>query len=297
MSKDLTFISVSEAAQIADVSNETMRQLCKAGTLRFQKRGQLYYPCKEDVNRYVDSISKVHGIRKDIERYAAQLEKEKETLSIVCDELKEYSFQMGMSPARLDRIMEIMQALLMQYEIYPVNNISKRELELLFMMFRGTPIPDAAKRLDLTQFRVRQIWDKLLEKLASTRNEIERRDQEIESLNQTICSLRLKLENKKYELLPKELQENVELLLRPISSLNLSVRAKQGLAQAQITNVLGLIQCTRSDIKTKRNMGAKSIAEIDQWLKEHNLSYEMISGFEDEDLYELKKDIENGKND
>lgn len=295
MSKELTFISVSEAADLAGVSNETMRQLCKAGTLRYQKRGQLYYPCKEDVNRYADSVSKVHGIRKDIERYAAQLEKEKEALSIACDEMNKYAAQMNVSPARLDRIMEIMQALLVQYEKYPVNNISKRELQLLFMMFHGVPLQQVAKRLDLTQFRVRQIWEKLLEKLESARNEIGRRDQEIEALQQTIQALQLKLENKKHKLLPQELQENVDLLLTPIKTLNLSTRSKQGLDMAEITTVLGLIQSRRSDILMKRNLGKKSLEDIEQWLHAHHLSFEMISGFTEADLEELKKSKE--KND
>ena len=273
----ITFISVSEAANIAGVSNETIRSLCKAGTIRYQKRAQLYYPCKEDINRYVDSISKVHSIRKDIERYASQLDKDKEVISQACAETKAYLEEMKISPYRLDRILEIAQALLQQYETYPPDDLSKRELQLLFLMFKGDSVQQASEQLQLTSMRVRQIWEKVLAKIEVVQNEITRRDKEIESLRGTILQMEKEREKKKYELLPKELQDKADLLLKPISALNFSVRSIQGLATANISTVLELVQSKRSDIRSIRNFGAKSIKEIDQWLNEHNLSFEMTS--------------------
>lgn len=286
--KTITFVSVSEAAELVGVSNETIRSLCKAGTLSYQKRGQLYYPCKEDVNRYADTVSKIHSIRKDIERYASQLDKEKEALSLACDEMKAYLEEIKMSPSRLDRILELTQAILQQYDMFPPEDLSKRELQLLFMMFRGDSPLQAGKRLQLTGMRVRQIWEKVLSKIEVVQNEINRRDKEIEELRETILRMQKEHEKKKYELLPKDLQDKADLLLMPISALNLSVRAIQGLSIANISTVLELVQSKRSDIRSIRNFGAKSIREIDQWLNANNLSFEMISGFTTEDLLELK---------
>lgn len=286
--KTITFVTVSEAAELVGVSNETIRSLCKAGTLSYQKRGQLYYPCKEDVNRYADTVSKIHSIRKDIERYASQLDKEKEALSLACDEMKAYLEEIKMSPSRLDRILELTQAILQQYDMFPPEDLSKRELQLLFMMFRGDSPLQAGKRLQLTGMRVRQIWEKVLSKIEVVQNEINRRDKEIEELRETILRMQKEHEKKKYELLPKDLQDKADLLLMPISALNLSVRAIQGLSIANISTVLELVQSKRSDIRSIRNFGAKSIREIDQWLNANNLSFEMISGFTTEDLLELK---------
>ncbi len=288
----ITFISVSEAANMAGVSNETIRSLCKAGTIRYQKRAQLYYPCKEDINRYVDSISKVHSIRKDIERYASQLDKEKEALSLACDEIKAYLEEIKMSPSRLDRILELNQAILQQYDMFPPEDLSKRELQLLFMMFRGDSPLQAGKQLQLTGMRVRQIWEKVLSKIEVVQNEINRRDKEIEELRETILRMQKEHEKKKYELLPKDLQDKADLLLKPISALNLSVRAIQGLSIANISTVLELVQSKRSDIRSIRNFGAKSIKEIDQWLNAHKLTFEMTTGFTEEDVIMLQKDKE-----
>ena len=155
----ITFISTSEAANVAGVSAETIRQLCKAGTLRFQKRGQLYYPCKEDVNRYADSISKVHSIRRDIERYAAQLEKDRNALRLECESAKKILEDTKMANYRLDRIVELMFALLKQYEKEPIKDISEKDLKLIFMMINGDKLQNIGDEFQITKPTVYRQWN------------------------------------------------------------------------------------------------------------------------------------------
>ena len=291
----LTFISVSEAANIAGVSVETIRQLCKADTIRYQKRGQLYYPCKEDINRYADSISKVHSIRRDIERYATQLEKDKEAIRLAQEETSAQLKELKMLPLRMERIQEIMYPLLRQYEENRVEKISERELELLFMMFRGETFTEAGKKLQLTRERVRQIWMKILRKLVNARNEIELRDAEIERLKNTIQKLEERLDNRRFDSAPQGIKDNIDLLLEPISEQNFSNYTKRGLQFAKIDTVLDLVKCKRSSIRQIRHIGAKSVAEIDQWLAEHNLSFEM-SLPADMDILQLRQYLESNSN-
>lgn len=271
----LTFISVLEAAKIAGVSAETIRQLCKADTIRYQKRGQLYYPCKEDINRYADSISKVHSIRRDIERYATQLGKDKEAIRLAQEETSAQLKELNMLPLRMERIQEIMYPLLRQYEEHRIEKISERELELLFMMFRGESFTEAGKKLQLTRERVRQIWVKILRKLVNARNEIELRDAEIERLKNTIQKLEERLDNNRYESAPQGMKDNIDLLLEPISTIHFSTRTERGLQFAKINTILDLVQCKRSFIKGARCIGQKSMDEIDQWMTAHNLTFEM----------------------
>ena len=291
----LTFISVSEAANIAGVSVETIRQLCKADTIRYQKRGQLYYPCKEYINRYADSISKVHSIRRDIERYATQLEKDKEAIRLAQEETSAQLKELKMLPLRMERIQEIMYPLLRQYEENRVEKISERELELLFMMFRGETFTEAGKKLQLTRERVRQIWMKILRKLVNARNEIELRDAEIERLKNTIQKLEERLDNRRFDSAPQGIKDNIDLLLEPISEQNFSNYTKRGLQFAKIDTVLDLVKCKRSSIRQIRHIGAKSVAEIDQWLAEHNLSFEM-SLPADMDILQLRQYLESNSN-
>ena len=178
----ITFISTAEAADITGVSVETIRQLCKAGTLKYQKRGQLFYPCKEDINRYADSITKVYSIKRDIERYALKLKKDKDALQLAQEELNERLNLLDMFPNRIERIQKLVYSLLRQYSENRTEEITERDVELLFMMFRGDSLKDIGNKLSLSKERARQIWINVLRKLVTVRNEIELRDIEIVTL-------------------------------------------------------------------------------------------------------------------
>lgn len=84
-----------------------------------------------------------------------------------------------------------------------------------------------------------------------------------------------KLDGNKFDSAPQGIKDNIDLVLEPISALHFSTRTERGLYYANINTVGDLIQCKRNDLKAARSMGTKSIEEIEQWLAEHNLSFEM----------------------
>jgi len=73
MDENLTFIPVSDAASIAGVTKETIRNLCKAGTIRYQMHGNFYYPCKQDVEQYASTIAVSHTSVQEIQRSKLEL--------------------------------------------------------------------------------------------------------------------------------------------------------------------------------------------------------------------------------
>ena len=201
--KTITFISTTEAANIAGVSAETIRQLCKAGTIKYQKRGQLYYPCMEDINRYANSIIKVHSIRKDINRYTAKLNQDREALLLAQQELISRLEAIDMIPTRIERIEKLVYSLLRQYSENRIEEFSEREIEVLFMMFRGESFESAGEKLSLSQERIRQVWVKILRKMIVVRNELEYKDLQIAALQKQILELQKIAENKRFELVPQ----------------------------------------------------------------------------------------------
>jgi DNA-directed RNA polymerase subunit alpha len=66
-----------------------------------------------------------------------------------------------------------------------------------------------------------------------------------------------------------------ELLSQPIEVLGLSNRPKNCLKENKIITIADLVAKTEDDLRTIRNLGEKSIEEIIQKLKEHNLSLGM----------------------
>lgn len=289
----ITFISTAEAADITGVSVETIRQLCKAGTLKYQKRGQLFYPCKEDINRYADSITKVYSIKRDIERYALKLKKDKDALQLAQEELNERLNLLDMFPNRIERIQKLVYSLLRQYSENRTEEITERDVELLFMMFRGDSLKDIGNKLSLSKERARQIWINVLRKLVTVRNEIELRDIEIVTLKKRIQHLEEFVENKRFEFIPQEIVENIELLFETINQQNFTLRTKRGLINAGINTVWELVQCKRSKIRYgTSSIGMKSFQEIEKWLSERNLKFELAlpPGM---DLPQIKERINN----
>ena len=274
--KTMSFISVSEAAEIAGVSCATIRSLCKARVIHYQMNGQLYYPCAEDVNRYANSISKVYAIRQDIENYSKKLAKEREILSKECEETTQNIEDVRIAKFRAKRLSEIMFALLQQYEEFPTEEISATDFELIFKVARGDNFQEAAKVVRLTGERIRQIWPILLRKLASARNEIKFRDEQIASLQHIIQNLEEKEKAKKNVIpIPEAIAKYAEFLIMSLDEVPFSSRTARGLQYAELKTVFELVHCKRNYLRALPNIGNKSIAEIDEWLEKHGLSYDM----------------------
>ncbi|MBC7075413.1 MAG: DNA-directed RNA polymerase subunit alpha [Syntrophomonadaceae bacterium] len=74
-------------------------------------------------------------------------------------------------------------------------------------------------------------------------------------------------------LVEKEEEKKDKVLEMSVEELELSVRASNGLKRANINTVGDLIQKTREEMSKIRNLGQKSLEEIERKLKELNLSF------------------------
>lgn len=82
MADSNTYISISHAASLANVSKETIRNLCKRGAIGYEMHANFVYPCKEDVERYAESIATVHASEQELERYKLELQEQVEQLRL-----------------------------------------------------------------------------------------------------------------------------------------------------------------------------------------------------------------------
>ena len=82
----------------------------------------------------------------------------------------------------------------------------------------------------------------------------------------------------------------VELLLKPIDELELSVRAHNCLINAGIKRVIDLVNLSEDDVLKIKNFGRKSLTEVKDSMKAFGLSYGM--NIKEEDLKRLLKERE-----
>ena len=105
-----TFISAAKAAQLAGVTTETIRNLCKAGTLQYQIRGILYYVSKTDVLTYKKDIEAIHEATASITEYRAKVEQDAKELRQKHEDYRERMMFLEMFPKRIVATLEVVKS-------------------------------------------------------------------------------------------------------------------------------------------------------------------------------------------
>ena len=263
-----TFISASEAAMLCGVTPETIRNLCKAGTLRYERRNQFFYPCKEDIEQYFQSIKEVYEIERSIEDYKQEIDKLRGQVGKEKDVLQARLDEMKMFPQRIRYIQDLMLSTLHLYEEY----MTEREIRILSLMLEGDKLEDIADKEHLSYDRTRQILEKAILRVKYVPDKAKSLEVLVAKQEQTIRELQDKLSTGENTLLSTA---QIQILQQSIYGFDLSVRALNGLRAAEIATVKDLVRHQRSDLKDFRNFGEKSLEELDDFLAAHNLSWGM----------------------
>ena len=272
MAEQLTFIPASEAAEMVGVTAQTIRNLCKAKTLRYQMRTNLFYVCREDVEKYAQSISEVNEIERSVEDYKREINKAYEQLRDAKQEMQDRLEDMNIFPERIKNITNLLMSLIPHF----VDNLMEREVEIVMLILQGEKISDVAQKLQLTRDRTRQIWEKAIRKMSYFPNEVRMRDERIEDLMRTIEDLEARLDQAGLDKVP---HSKANLLASSIYDYDFSVRTLNCLRAAEIRTVEDLIKYPRARLLKFRNFGKKALTELDEWLDEHGLAF---AQYEDE---------------
>ena len=174
---------MSDAAAIAHVTKETIRNLCKRGAIGYETHGKFFY-------------------KLELQEQMEQLRLAKTDAQTQLDALKLY-------PHRIKHIQELLCALIPHLD----TTLSPRQVEVIMEMLQGGKWPDVSAKLGLTRDRAVQIFEKALEKLEAMPDELERKNMIIEELKEEIHNLKeMKEEKQRLENLTPE---EKELLLTP----------------------------------------------------------------------------------
>ena len=268
MSEELTFIPASEAAEMVGVSAQTIRNLCKAKTLRYQMRTNLFYVCKEDVERYAQSISEVNEIERSVEDYKREINKAYEQIREAKQEMQDRLEDMNMFPERIEQLFKILFATL-DHERY---NLSSMEEDIIKQVLKGEKLPDIAKENHWTREQARQIYEKALHKISYYPQEIAEKNKIIAERDKIIYDLQESLVlAEKASISP----EMAQLLQQHIYEFELPVRTLNCLKAADIDTVKDLVQHKKSDFKNFRNFGRKSLQDLDEFVTALGLTWGM----------------------
>ncbi|MBR1525188.1 MAG: hypothetical protein IJ640_00815 [Prevotella sp.] len=288
MSNKTKYISAAQAAQIAGVTTQTIRNLCKAGTLSYRKHGNLFYPSREEVEQHAATIKEVQTITTDIEQYRQQLSDEscrlKNELQDMQVKYHERMANLEMFPQRIEVIKETLKAVvegMNRYTDYTDCILTKRDIEITWDALQGKTFEEIGEgqRPSITKAGARVAWHTALRRFAHAKGAFYHLNSENDTLKE-----KLREKNEEIAMLHAQLDGRIatanemkmsRLLAQEIRAFDISVRCLNVLRYAEIYTVRDLVRQHRRDLLKQRNFGKKSLIELDEFLENHGLAWAM----------------------
>ncbi len=289
-------ISIYEAANILGCSHQTILNWCKQGVLQRHellkegRKKKFAAVDRETVLALVDDVKAIEESKAKIKEIREQIEKERHEFTfkaIVSDVLK-------FKPTSLYEVREIA----MTFFYWASSVLTARESQILFDFINGKTIGEMGVTFGLSNERVRQLIYKSVHKLKKVESfqsileENQRLKEDIEMLKRSNNILEQDANNA-YEHLLAACQKcgiNAYELDEPISDeqlgilklfstnlvdCDLSVRALNCLACANIKTIGDLVQYNKTDLLKFRNFGKKTLGELDDFLEDQGLMFGM----------------------
>lgn len=259
---NLNYIPASEAAKVAGVTTETIRNLCKAGMLSYEMHGTHFYPSREDVEHYAQTIKEVHQIEHSIDDYKSELLAAEQ-------EVKEQLEFMKRAPQQIESLRQFFNVTIERLFRDHEMPLTPRECDIVYGILIGKSFKEVGEEMHLTPIRVGQIWEKALRKWSYYPSLLKNKDMEIAQLKEKINLLLLGPASSVSPVVSSH------LLATPLANCDFSVRTVNCLKEAGIETVADLVKYHRADLLKFRSFGKKDLIELDEWLEAHGLSFRM----------------------
>ena len=292
------WITTSQAAALAGVTSETIRNLCSSGVLSYKKRHHLFYVDKDEVLKHEEQFKEIEVADKSIEQYLKEVEGLKKHCENMVLELREKAKSVnlahGYNASNIAALSyfahEILKALSVGYS----EEFTAMEIGIISNYIKYGCIDDP--RGTVTKTRAHQLFARFFKKLVNVKRELEVKDARIANLSENVINLTEALKERNYqvEVLSLAVKNGVikedinvdldlefndfcvhEMFRERLVDYDLSVRALNCLKAAEIETLEDLVRCRRKDLLKVRNFGKKSLNELDDFLEQRKLYWSM----------------------
>ena len=285
--KDNKRITRKEAALVLGICEQSVANLIARGALSTVRQGQMYYLSRDEVEALIPMAKDLREVEKAFREAEAELKEltmrrvgEARVQKARC----EFMTAIAGTRENWSRYRDVVLGL---YEAVTRSgllgdDITEREKNVLRDILDFTPLYELSKRYGLTPERVRQIYNRALVRIVRFSKGIAGnygammqeasgwRDyaKGLEDINR-----RLKAENEQYRPRNEREEEREEFLRRDISQLELSARTVNWLKVQGVDTVGELIKHRRRDVMRFRNIGRRSMAELDRFLERNGIEW------------------------
>ena len=283
----MKLIQIKEAAERLGVNRQTIMNWGKDGTLPVKRTGKTkkcYWVDADTIDAFGDTIQDIEQSRMKLQdeqrRIKECLNKETQVRRDIEREL--YIIGKFRKSVCYREFYLIIPDMLMK-----LNLCNSRGVEIMRKIINGEDIADIAGDYYLTVTRVVQIFFKCCRE-ARKIAEIMPNKEELEALRCENQNLKQALEMMSMELKMKEIKDDeerieaikqsdkyVKMLDTMLVDCDLSVRALNFCRAAELRTIGDLAKCNKKNIGKFRNAGKKTIAELEDFLNDHGLDFDM----------------------
>lgn len=284
---DGKYISTSRAAELAGVSTQTIRNLCRSGVLSYTLNNGKYMPLKEDVLKHNGSIDEIHKATIDIEQYKKDIYGKQRKLMEEFSSVKDRLQLLSLSPQRIKFIIDLLTDDILSYARARKLDFSDRDRKLInYALFGEYTFRDIVEQEKVSVNAVTFAWRKLLRNVASIKDRIsylegelgkvsDERDKLMATIIQIESGETIKGTDGKERAMVEHDRYVIDTLNTKVRDLDLTVRSLNCLRAAEIVTVADIVRHKRSDLTRYRNFGKKSLNEIEEFLESKGLAFGM----------------------
>lgn len=280
-------ITRNEAARLLGVTTQTVTNLARRGALTMSKVGQFQYYNYDEITALIPKCGSI----RDVEASIAAIEKELQadlgraiSESRIQQVRREFVEGIAGGNRTLTNFAELARGL---YKALlacsdETENITDRENEVVMDALLFVPMHNTAQKLGLTVERVRQIRNRAIRRIIHFSRNMRKsyeamrrmRYEAAEQAKQLVEeNARLRAENQRLKGVAGD-KKAVEISMETdVRKLDFSVRLANHLKAADINTVADILSRRRRDIARIRNLGRKSLIELDTWMANNGFRY------------------------
>lgn len=289
----MRLVQISEAAEIAGVSGQTIRNWITSGFLDVKFIGKAHYVDADTLEALGDTIQEVEATRKALENERRRLDAQRLELKTMRDNIIEgkaklRTMLLSTTCAVYTGFFETIVELLYSYKC-----INKKESMVILRILNGYDMVEIGNELQLTKERVRQIAKQAIRKCKGLENikrqldDMWKQDAYIEELKEQLECLKQEKGMQEKAQIEQYIADNLHndpkflLYAKKLidDDINLSVRALNSLNKRkgdgkEIDTLGKLASCSKSDLLKIKNLGKKTLTELDDLLERYGLQWE-----------------------
>lgn len=272
-------VSRKEAAEMLQVTNQTISNYAKRGLLTEVKkgpRGFLFY-YEHQVMALMDDVKEIADLEQKIQAYKDELLETKKQFETLKDEWKKKLH----TAQRSSKIYDVAIALL--HRCVDNTDLQYREKLIIKGFLNLETTSEIGEKFGVSGQRVIQVFNKSIRKLKMMCFKADMYDDVVNTNNMLIeenAKLKKTIETLNISVRIPLNDEDILFVKYPILrehiSNYLSVRAYNCLSAADIYTFADLVSYQRSELMKFRSLGRKSLNEIDLLVEKHGLTFGMI---------------------